>query len=341
MSAVLEELRSGYPAYESLGHYDKVRLIRQYAFARIVLASTPENHLTTSVLKTPLPDVFRAFDRNEGGVWCSGAAVILMRLYIDAGYRAWKYDYGAGSPVSHSATLVEVDGDVYLQDAYFNTDYVHEDGQPFPFFDVLQRLKDRRPPILRQHRGHRRGLFVSEANAREWVGSEAPAAVPVTLAPGRILCQFPMTFAGYLAGYFESPKVAAWLAAAGYPNDWSYLLLHPLPAQRFLSVRDAPGRPLKPDRRMALSIMRAVCARPTDRSVHVSDPDGESPVSDASILKRLEYLNDRVDELQLEIVRLVDQIAELHENNQRLKGKLARVRAKLARSREASSGAER
>ena len=118
--------------YEAMTDIEKVRALRLYVYQH-----TPfENPLVhDQVVNLPLSDAYAVFAKGVGGVYCGGAAIMLSRVYKAAGFDSWLYDFGdieSDSPTTHQTTLVEVDGDVVLQDAYFNYEYVDSRGMTNP-----------------------------------------------------------------------------------------------------------------------------------------------------------------------------------------------------------------
>ena len=156
--------------YEAMTDIEKVRALRLYVYQH-----TPfENPLVhDQVVNLPLSDAYAVFAKGVGGVYCGGAAIMLSRVYKAAGFNSWLYDFGdieSDSPTTHQTTLVEVDGDVVLQDAYFNYEYVDSRGRPIPFLDLITLIHAGVPPAAKDGVADKDWLFQSLEEADLWVG---------------------------------------------------------------------------------------------------------------------------------------------------------------------------
>lgn len=68
----------------------------------------------------PYGEIARRFSDDALGVDSKGAALALSTLYRDRGYRAVCYDCGIPSAYTHTFTLVEKDGRIFVEDAFLN-----------------------------------------------------------------------------------------------------------------------------------------------------------------------------------------------------------------------------
>lgn len=215
------------PDYDMMSPMEKAQALRQYAYRRTLVSE--QARLILAPESEPLASLFARFDSNGEGVWCSGAAVVLARLYRHAGFRAFTYNYGrAESGITHVTTLVEVDGDLYVQDAYFNAEYVEADGTPIAFRNILEGLAAGAAPLLRQGVATRRSR-VGALVARRALSD--PSYAPFTVceeADSGYVCAHVMTFGNFSARYYLRDRVNAWLQARGHEPDWSYLMLYPI-----------------------------------------------------------------------------------------------------------------
>jgi hypothetical protein len=66
-------------------------------------------------------------------------ALALWRAVTKKGFRAWCYEFGLASSLTHTVTIVEADGILRIHDALFNLTY------PLGFHDVLDALRDGTP----------------------------------------------------------------------------------------------------------------------------------------------------------------------------------------------------
>ena len=207
-----------------------VRALRRYLYRRLPLASNGDYWITDPPVReaATLQSALKLFETADRGVWCQAAAVLLARLYEAAGYRAWVTSFGDPATLTHTVTLVEVDGVIYLQDAYFNLDYVGPGGRPLPYFDALQRLAARRPLRVRQDLDFRLGIFPDPRVAREWTPPGLHGDIVCVNKAAPYLCNVALTEARFSEVFYIRDKVKAFLRAQGEPETFDYLMLHPL-----------------------------------------------------------------------------------------------------------------
>jgi hypothetical protein len=204
--------------YEAMTDIEKVRALRQYVYQH-----TPfENPLIhDQVVDLPLSDAYAVFAKGVGGVYCGGAAIMLSRIYKAAGFDSWLYDFGdieSDSPTTHQTTLVKVDGDVVLQDAYFNFEYVDSRGMPISFLDLITLIHAGVPPAAKEGVADKDWPF-EEADL--WAGPQKACHSTTT----GIRCIATITFSRFLE---LEPNMLDFLEKVGEPRRFEYLLLHPI-----------------------------------------------------------------------------------------------------------------
>ena len=137
---------------------------------------------------------------------------------------SWLYDFGdieSDSPTTHQTTLVEVDGDVILQDAYFNFEYVVSRGMPIPFLDLITLIHAGVPPVAKDGVADKDWLFQSLEEANLWVGPYKTCHSTTT----GVRCIAAITFSRFLK---LQPGMLDFLEQVGEPRRFEYLLLHPI-----------------------------------------------------------------------------------------------------------------
>jgi hypothetical protein len=209
------------PGYSAMSDIQKVRALRVYVYQH-----TPfENPLVhDQVVNLPLRDAYAVFANGLGGVYCGGAAIMLSRIYRAAGFDSWLYDFGdieSDSPTTHQTTLVEVDGDVVLQDAYFNYEYVDSRGIPIAFLDLITLTHAGVPPVAKEGVTDKDWLFQSLEEADLWVGPHKACRSTTT----GVRCIATITFSRFLA---MEPNMLDFLEKVGEPRQFEYLMLHPI-----------------------------------------------------------------------------------------------------------------
>jgi hypothetical protein len=207
--------------YEAMTDIEKVRALRLYVYKH-----TPfENPLVhDQVVNLPLSDAYAVFAKGVGGVYCGGAAIMLSRVYKAAGFDSWLYDFGdieSDSPTTHQTTLVEVGGDVILQDAYFNYEYVDAHGMPIPFLDLISLIHGGIPPPAKEGVADKDWLFQGLEEADLWVGPNKTCHNTTT----GVRCIAIITLSRFLE---MGPGMLDFLEQVGEPRRFEYLLLHPI-----------------------------------------------------------------------------------------------------------------
>lgn len=209
--------------YERMTAIEKVRSLRLHVYEHTPVGK-PLVH--DQVINLPLNDAYAIFAKG-GGVFCGGTSIMLSRVYKAAGFNSWLYDFGeleaADGETTHETTLVEVDGQVIIQDAYLNFEYVDPQGKPIPFLDVISRTAAGNPPTPKAGAANRPWLFSSSDESEMYIDHKEAmrcqdAAVGVT-------CPVTIT----LSRFFEVDSgILDHLEFRGYPRQMEYLMLYPI-----------------------------------------------------------------------------------------------------------------
>ena len=161
-------------------------------------------------------------------VWAASTAEVRRSCFRESirpqDLNSWLYDFGdieGDSPTTHQTTLVEVDGDVVLQDAYFNFEYVDSRGMPIPFLDLITLIHAGVPPAAKDGVADKDWLFQSLQEAHLWVGPYKTCHSTTT----GVRCIATITFSRFLE---MEPNTLDFLEKAGEPRQFEYLLLHPI-----------------------------------------------------------------------------------------------------------------
>jgi DNA repair exonuclease SbcCD ATPase subunit len=151
-------------------------------------------------------------------------ALALWRAVAKKGFRAWCYEFGLASSLTHTVTIVEADGILRIHDALFNLTY------PLAFHDVLDALRDGRPVAAKTEIRDRKIYLADPAFAPEaavkWLEANAERELDPIDGLRRFevlwnLEAFIATFPGVGAAYQD-------LEERGYPRDLRFLMLHPI-----------------------------------------------------------------------------------------------------------------
>ena len=239
-----------------------------------------------------------------------GTALALRRAFTEKGLRAWCYEFGLTSSITHTVTIAETGGVLQIHDAFFNLTYA------LGFHEVLEALRDGRPVDAKTEIRDRKiyvmdTAFESEAAVR-WIEANADGEV----VPANGLRRFEVlwnqeafiaTFPGIEAAYQD-------LEERGYPRDLRFLMLHPI--EMFdgeKSYGDLSTMPLLAGRDLVSPL---AASRAALRRVHreLASERDRSAEKDAAVL-RLEGERDAAQSnlaaASTEALRLGDQIVQL------------------------------
>jgi hypothetical protein len=213
---------------------ERVRALRSYAAERYMLATTQLSLFDPHALAAgTLEECITKLESNTGGVWCYGAAVLLAKICAAAEIPCLIHQYGLPNPLyAHVVNLVEVEGHLYMQDAYFDAEYVDAAGQPVPYCDQLAALAERKPTRIRQSSAFRRCIFKDARNIADWVDPVDQALVVHTQAampgcPTARLGIAPIRIEVFQKRWYKTEESLDWLAARALPRDLAYTQLFP------------------------------------------------------------------------------------------------------------------
>jgi hypothetical protein len=239
-----------------------------------------------------------------------GAALALQRAFAKKGFRAWCYEFGLAGSVRHAVTIVEADGVLQIQDAFFNLAY------PLSFHDVLDALRDGRPVAAKTEIRDRKiyvmdPAFEAEA-AVKWLETHADRELisADSQRPFELLWDveaFIATSAAVETAYQE-------LEERGYPRDLRFLMLHPIAVfDGEKSHRDPGTMPLLAGRDLTSPLAAARAAvKQANRELA---SERESGAESDKAISRLESERDAAQisfaAASSDVRRLGDQIVQL------------------------------
>ena len=223
-SAGIIFFRTGETGQTSSLSMDRAREIRKSAAREIDYAGDREallDHL--ELFDQPASVGLELVRRDAGGFWCGGAAVITRKIFEEEGARSWTYNFGVLGVMTHVTTIVEVDGEIYVQDSYFNFEFVQNDGTAMPFPQVIASLEKGIAPAVLTERDYE----------RDWVynGTE-PKKSPLLndqyrIKGNHIIYRAPLTLDSIHESGFSKAGLD-WLEERGYPRDLMFFMLFPL-----------------------------------------------------------------------------------------------------------------
>jgi hypothetical protein len=234
--ALVQKIIHDRPDFKKATELERISIIREWVYMNTDNAATEDMLIDRDVFavwRLSAEENLSLHEQNVGGGWCTDINHILMQVYEAFGYRAWRYDYGIKNGITHSVTLVEVDNDVHMQDAYFNLEYCSESGDPLPFLQVLKSLKagkdvNYKNGLNRYRDVHSRNYKIP---ADSWVSNTQ--GDPVKMTDFHFVHKGNTTWDAFLSKYprnrrAEKVRTMKLLKDHGFPADITYLVLFPL-----------------------------------------------------------------------------------------------------------------
>ena len=203
--------------------------IRRETYSQVKVTSDLENskHLILNHNSLTPEELSRRLKMDIGGVWCAGAATHLRNIYLKKGLKSWLYNFGFQEKdlLSHVVTLVEINGKIYVQDAYFNITY--EDN----FRELLRKIANKEIPKFKQDYDSRNLLIsLKDFNAlnRNFVNSSLPKGKEcIQISDNTIKCEVIYTkdlFKTHI-NYLDTSRQ---LLNLGYPSSIDSLMMLPI-----------------------------------------------------------------------------------------------------------------
>ncbi|MBC7812876.1 MAG: hypothetical protein H7175_17100 [Burkholderiales bacterium] len=233
-----------YPEFldESLTDWQKINILREWAYQHIDRAQNGlllEDTSPRNVNSMSAPELFEAFFQDEGGASCGLTNLSLTRLYQHFGFEAYTVNSGnVGTTITHVAALVRVNyegSDVLtLQDAYFNSGYVDDDGAPLDYFTMLAMIRhgdaDSVHIITSQMPTYHDYLCNSGSECVSWYNHNliwTDSDVCQLTSENLVVCESQTTYADFTEYYMAADLWFEFLASHDHPADLKYIFLYP------------------------------------------------------------------------------------------------------------------
>jgi hypothetical protein len=200
----------------------QVRKLRRKVYRQMPVATC--NRIAELDHRTSYADMATALDQGKLGVLSGGAALALWRACSERDLRAWCYEFGFQESLTHTLTIVEIDGVLEVHDAFFNLSY------PLGFDDLLASLRDG-DAVSGKREVRDRKIYIADPacepeQAVRWLEANADRE----RKPVDGLRRFELLWdpEAFTATYPGIHAVSRDLAARGYPGDLQFLMLYPV-----------------------------------------------------------------------------------------------------------------
>jgi hypothetical protein len=256
-----------------------------------------------------------ALARSNLGVLSGGAALALWRACHERGLRAWCYEFGFPESLTHTVTVVEIDGVLTVQDAFFNSSY------PVGLHDMFDSLRNgiavKGKQEVRDRRIYIADLAAESEQTVRWLENHAENE----LEPVDGLRRFKLLWnsEAFAVTHPGIPAVFGDLAARGYPEELQFLMLHPVAVfDGDREHRDPTSMPLVGGRDL----------RSPSAELHVARRHLEAErANSAGMIATIARLEAELTEAN---ARAAQQRAALQAQRSALEGDLAEIRQRLA-----------
>lgn len=200
----------------------QVRKLRRKVYRQMPVATC--NRIAELDHRTSYADMATALDQGKLGVLSGGAALALWRACSERDLRAWCYECGFQESLTHTLTIVEIDGVLEVHDAFFNLSY------PLGFDDLLASLRDGDAVSGKREVRDRKIYIADPACEREQAVRWLEANADRERKPVDGLRRFELLWnpEAFTATYPGIHAVSRDLAARGYPGDLQFLMLYPV-----------------------------------------------------------------------------------------------------------------
>ncbi len=174
--------------------------------------------------RTSYADMATALEQGKLGVLSGGAALALWRACSERDLRAWCYEFGFPESLTHTVTVVEIDGVLEVHDAFFNLSY------PLGFDDLLASLRDG-DAVSGKREVRDRKIYIADPVCEpeqtvRWLEANADRELkPVDGLRRFELLWNPEAFTATHPGIHTLSRD---LAVRGYPGDLQFLMLYPV-----------------------------------------------------------------------------------------------------------------
>jgi hypothetical protein len=255
-------------------------------------------------------DFAAILDRGHLGISSASSALALWRSCNDLGLRVWCYNFGFPASLTHTVTVVEVEGVLQVHDPFFNLSYTR------PFHEVLDSLRGG-IPLNPEHEIRDRKIYemdpaVELKPAVQWLESHAEREIDS--ADGLRRFELLWNLDAFVA---TSPAIEAAfrdLEARGYPRDLRYLMLHPIAVFDGAKVHQRRAdMPLvgKRDLRSPLALLRVTAREAVVELASERRHSGEKTAAIARLEAELTGAASRVSAALDEVGRLRGDIAQI------------------------------
>jgi len=199
-----------------------VRRLRRKVYRELPVASS--NRVAELDQRAPYRDIAAAVHQGQFGVNPAGAALALCRACIEKGLDAWCYEFGFPQIFTYTVTVVEIDGVLQVQDAFFNL------GYPLSFHDMLQSLRNGNAVTGKRVTRDRKIYIMDPATEPERTVRWLEAKADRELEPVKGVRRFELAWSpeAFTATCSAIDAASRALAGRGYPGDLQYLMLHPV-----------------------------------------------------------------------------------------------------------------
>jgi hypothetical protein len=199
-----------------------VRKLRRKVYRQMPVATC--NRIAELDHRTSYADMATALEQGKLGVLSGGAALALWRACSERDLRAWCYEFGFPASLTHTVTIVEIDGVLEVHDAFFNLSY------PLGFDDLLASLRDGDAVGGKREVRDRKIYIADPTGEPEQIIRWLEANADRELKPVDGLRRFELLWnpEAFTATYPGIPTVSRDLVIRGYPGDLQFLMLHPV-----------------------------------------------------------------------------------------------------------------
>jgi hypothetical protein len=200
----------------------RVRKLRRKIYRELPVATS--NRITDLDGRMSYGEIASRVQKGQFGVDAAGAALALCRACMDRGLNSWCYEFGFPQILTHTVTIVEVDGALRVHDPFFNL------GYPVNLNELLESLRNGNPVTARRSARDRKIYLLDPGGEPEQTVRWLEANADCELDPQGWFRRFELAWSpeAFCSTFSSIRAVHGALAERGYPSDLQFLMLHPL-----------------------------------------------------------------------------------------------------------------
>jgi hypothetical protein len=200
----------------------RVKKLRRKIYRELPVATA--NRIADLDHRMSYREIASKVQEGQFGVDPAGAALALCRACIERDLKSWCYEFGFPQILTHTVTVVEIDGVLQVHDPFFNL------GYPVRLNEVLDSLRNGNSVTAKRPMRDRKIYLLDPGGEPERMVRWLEANADRELDPQGWFRRFELAWSpeAFCSTFSSIRAVHGALADRGYPGDLQFLMLQPL-----------------------------------------------------------------------------------------------------------------